>query len=670
MFKKSLMMCGVLVALVNCSKDNEQVAAKVVPSDTPTEYINSKGEVIDTVKPIEKPAPTADELTKGVWTEVGFGKDFLMEDLIGSDVCSIGAKQYVGCFYAAQELSEIVYGKDTILAVDGQINADLLGEKIQEMGPFAVYKKLALSDEKKTEAEKIENDFFKETVKAVAAVYEKEIASLTAVQESNERLLKVFPTIVKKIKDSARMQDQAALNLAQEELAKMLSELKEIKESLNKGVYKEYIALVDAAFEKLPAADRAEYSAKLYGTYLRHSADGHARVQLNPQIVAEISQQSGQPAESFFGVGMQVTSNKDGLFVEPFENSSAMNAGIIANDRIVSVNGEVVKDIEKAVSLIKGPRDSEVTITIERWGTKEQLTFKMKRQPVRVKSYEFSQKNINGKNYGVLKVSTFMDDEMANAVRAYIQKNDGAVEGWKLDLRGNGGGLLTQAVELLSAFLPQGSATVMQSADENPDVIDPTTMLKTEAPQSTEKNLVVLINERSASASEVVAGVLQEYKRALIVGTRSFGKGTVQQSNYSYHPDIPGYNIWDNFATMQMTAVGPRKVPLVVFWKTIGRYFFPSGRTPEWVGVEPDVHVLPNPEVAEVFAPREKDLIPFSFGNLGEPWVQGRTNLVTQIKTCVKTSGDAVKKWSTDEAGKPFGINYQTLFAFDALKCM
>ncbi|MCC6137544.1 MAG: hypothetical protein IT287_02850, partial [Bdellovibrionaceae bacterium] len=352
------------------------------------------------------------------------------------------------------------------------------------------------------------------------------------------------------------------------------------------------------------------------------------------------------------------------------ENSSAMNAGILANDRIVSVNGVAATDIETTVALVKGARDTEVTITVERWGTKEQLTFTMKRQPIQVKSYIFSQKNINGKNYGVLKINTFMDDQMASAVRQYITANDASVEGWTLDLRGNPGGLLTQAVELLSAFLPQGSETVSQSMHDNPDVIDPTTALYTQAPQATAKNVVVLINERSASASEVVSGVLQEYKRALIAGTRSFGKGTVQQSNYAYHPDVPGYNIWDKFSTVQSTPFGPQKMPLVVFWKTIGRYFFPSGRTPEWVGVEPDVNVLTNPDGAEVFAAREKDLIPFSFGNLGEPWVQTRSDLVSQVQTCVQTSGSAVKAWSPEEAKKPFGANYQTLFAFDALKCM
>ena len=251
----------------------------------------------------------------------------------------------------------------------------------------------------------------------------------------------------------------------------------------------------------------------------------------------------------------------------------------------------------------------------------------------------------------------------ANTLRSVIQPSkvdrDGAETAADFD----------QAV-VYYAFLPLNSKTVYQSAANNPDHIDPSSLVVTRAPHVTNKKVVVLINERSASASEIVSGVLQEYERALLIGEATFGKGSVQRSNYKSHPDIPAYEVWRSFKATVESNLGPQQVYAINFWKTMGRYFFPSGRTPEWVGVQADIRVKSNPEVEELFFPREQDQIPFSFGNLGEEWKQTRPEFVKTVEECVEQTGTATKSWTADEAKKPFANSYQTLYADDALGCM
>lgn len=682
MLKKSLILCGVLVALVNCSSDNDKKTVQTLPSDTSTEIINSKGEVIEVIEPAgEKPAvdvPSADALIKQTWQDIGFTKEYLMSELMGGDVCALGEKQYVGCFFAANALIPTLYGNGAILIVQGQVNSEFIGEKIKDLGPFAVHKKKEVSIDVKDPAavsaySKKDNDFFKETVAAAVSLYRSKIATSPLTQNVIKNYLTVFPEVLKKLETAKKEKDSVKFDAAAKELKVLGVEIADTKKKIEETLFKDYVAIIDDAFEKFPAADRAMQASEVYGEYLRNSADGHARITLHDALLKEVAKKA--PTEQQAGIGIEIISAQDGIFMKPIPGSQAGLAGVQENDRLINVDGMVPKDLNEAATNIRGPRHTDekpstVTITIERWATKKQETFTIKRMPIAVPSYSFSQKTVNSKNYGVIRIASFMDGEMADAVRQYVTENDKSVDGWIMDLRGNPGGLLDQANELLSVFLPEKSATVAQSSETNPDEIDMSSMEFTSKPQATTKNLVVLVNGGSASASEIVAGVLQEYKRALIAGETSFGKGTVQRSGHKYHPDIPAYNVWDDFNNQVMGPMGPQEMSMIVFWKTIGRYFYPSGRTPEWVGVTPDIKVLPNPETIEGFAAREQDLIPFSFGNLGAPWEQTRVDLVSKVETCVQSQGQSVKAWSGVESKKPFVTNYQMLYAYDALKCM
>lgn len=676
MFKKSLILCAVLVGLVNCSSDKKENVVQSIPSDTPTEIINDKGVVVDTITPVEDqtPAPSVAEITKGVWTEIGFTKEFMMSELIGADICALGEKQYVGCFFAARAVITQVYGPNSVLVVNGQKNEKFLGQKIKDLGPFSVYEGVAPSFKDGDMAAasayaKAQNDFFKETVKALIEQYEAKIKGDKNVQAIINHYRVKFPELTKKMQDASTAKDKEAFEKARAEFKVLIADITQTKNDLEVSIFKDYVAIIDDAFENTPEADRALLASQVYGEYLSNSADGHARLALHPQLQSMIASQA--PQQQSFGIGVQVMQNESGIYMEPFEGSPAQAAGVQSNDRLVAVNGVAVSGgLEEATKNIKGPRDTEVSITVEAWATKAQKTVTIKRQPIQVKSYTFSKKVVGDKTVGILKIATFMDEQMADAVREYVKANDSQVSGWILDLRNNPGGLVPQAVGLSAVFLPMGSPVMANSTEAAIDVMDKSTMEYTTEDQATQKEVIVLINGNSASASEIVSGVLQEYNRAVVVGQRTFGKGTMQRSGYEFHPDVPEYRVWDNFQTMQMTAMGPQAVTMVTFFKTVGRYFFPSGRTPEWVGVSPDLEVSPNPESVEMFSPREQDVFPFSFGELGTPWVQMRGELVSKIKSCVETTGASVKTWSGVESKKPFVTNYQMLFAYDAMKCI
>jgi C-terminal peptidase prc len=676
MFKKSLILCAVFAGVVNCSSDKKENVVKSIPSDTPTEIINDNGEVVDTITPVQNltPTPSVAEITKGVWTESGFTKEFMMSELIGADICALGEKQYVGCFFAARSLISIAYGPNSVLVVNGQKNEKFIGKKIKDLGLFAVYEMVAPSFKQDdvaaaSEYAKDENDFFKQTVKALTEQYDAKIKGDIRTQATISNYREKFPELTQKMKAASTAKDKVAVDKVKAELTALFADIVKAKKDLESTIFKDYIAIIDDAFEKTPATDRALLASEVYGAYLTHSADGHARLALHPGLQAMISSQALQ--QQLFGIGVQITQNESGIYFDPIEGSPAQAAGVQSNDRLIAINGVAVPStLEEAIKMIKGPRDTEVSITVEVWATKKQNTVTMKRQPIQQKSYTFSKKVVGDKTVGILKIATFMDDQMAAAVREYVKTNDSQVSGWIMDLRNNPGGLVPQAVELSSVFLPKNSAVMANSTEAALDVMDKSTMLYTNQDQATAKEVIVLINGGSASASEIVSGVLQEYSRAIVVGQRTFGKGTMQRSNYEFHPDIPEYRVWDHFQSMQMTAMGPQIVSMVTFFKTVGRYFFPSGRTPEWVGVSPDLEVKANPDSVDMFSPREQDVFPFSFGELGSPWVQKRSNLMTKIQSCVNAAGESVKTWSGVESKKPFVTNYQMLYAYDAMTCI
>lgn len=269
---------------------------------------------------------------------------------------------------------------------------------------------------------------------------------------------------------------------------------------------------------------------------------------------------------TFEGVGIQLGFNKDKrlVVIAPLLGTPAEKAGIKPQDIIVKIKDKDTTNITlpEAVSLIRGPKGTEVDLTILREGEQDARTFTLKRDTILVKSVEVSFKNTNnGKNIAVVKLTRFGErtkEEWAEAVSQVLSKE---ASGVVLDLRNNPGGYLEGAVFIASEFLSGGDVVLQENSlgDRVPFKVNRVGKL-------TKIPLVALINKGSASASEIVAGALQDRKRAKLVGEKSFGKGTIQEAE-----DLPG-------------GTG--------IHITVAKWLTPEGR---WVndteGLEPDIKI-------------------------------------------------------------------------------
>ena len=280
----------------------------------------------------------------------------------------------------------------------------------------------------------------------------------------------------------------------------------------------------------------------------------------------EVEDEQAETRGEFGGLGIDVTM-EDGFVkvIAPIDNMPAERAGVSAGDSITAIDGEALKGLsmDAAVDRMRGPVGSPIVLTIARKGMPKPITVKVVRDVIRVNPVQYS---VEG-DVGWIKVKSFENehttDYLEQAVADIKKSLGGKVAGYVIDLRNNPGGLLDQAIALSDAFLDRGLIVVTKG--RNPSDID---RAEAQAGDVTDgKPLVVLINGGSASASEVVAGALQDHKRAQLVGTRSFGKGSVQTM-------IP----LPNKGAIRLTTA---------------RYFTPSGRSIQATGIEPDYIVEP-----------------------------------------------------------------------------
>ncbi|CTQ32617.1 S41 family peptidase [Jannaschia rubra] len=271
----------------------------------------------------------------------------------------------------------------------------------------------------------------------------------------------------------------------------------------------------------------------------------------------------------FGGLGIEVT-QEDGYVkvITPMDGTPAFEAGVEAGDYITAVDGESILGftLEEAVELMRGPVGSDIVVTILREGLEEPLDITITRDTIKLTAARVRREG----NSVVIRVSTFNDQTVPNVHEGFeeVVAEMGGLEnvnGVVLDLRNNPGGLLTAGVDLADDFLEQGEIVSTRSRNaedgdrfnaEDGDIIDGLPM-------------VVLINGGSASASEIVAGALQDHRRAVVVGTKSFGKGSVQTI---------------------MPVQGDGAIRL-----TTARYYTPSGRSIQNLGISPDIVVVQPP---------------------------------------------------------------------------
>jgi carboxyl-terminal processing protease len=293
------------------------------------------------------------------------------------------------------------------------------------------------------------------------------------------------------------------------------------------------------------------------------SLDPHSRY-MNAKGWAEMQETT---RGEFGGLGMEVTM-EDGLVkvVAPIDDTPAAKAGIMSGDLITHIDDEAIQGLtlNQAVAKMKGAPNSKARLTIIRKGADKSINVSIMREVIRVRSVRYQ---AEGGDIGYIRISSF-NEQTTESLRKAIAAISSEIPaekltGYVVDLRNNPGGLLDQAVSVSSVFLGRGEVTSTRGRNAQE-----TQRLTARGSDLTKgKPVIVLINGGSASASEIVAGALHDHKRATLIGSRSFGKGSVQT----------------------VIPLGPGKGALAL---TTARYYTPSGRSIQARGIAPDIEVL------------------------------------------------------------------------------
>ena len=317
-------------------------------------------------------------------------------------------------------------------------------------------------------------------------------------------------------------------------------------EVLNK-IDKEYVESVNQSDAMDAAINGVLQSLDPYSAYM------------SPEVFNNMQTET---SGKFGGLGIEVGMEHGVVkVISPIDNSPASRVGVKAGDYIVKINDIQVqgKSLTEAVEIMRGPVGSDIKITVRRRGVKKAIIFKITREIIKIESVK--SKYID-KSVGYLRLTSFNEnsgDQIKDKIKEFNKKKD--IKGYILDLRNNPGGLLSQAIKIADFFLENGEivSTKSRKISEN------RRWFAKKGDLIKGKTLIVLINEGSASASEIVAGALKDHKRAILVGENSYGKGSVQSI-------IP----LKNKGAIRLT---------------ISKYYLPSGKSISEVGVTPDIEV-------------------------------------------------------------------------------
>lgn len=317
-------------------------------------------------------------------------------------------------------------------------------------------------------------------------------------------------------------------------------------------------------------------------TGMLNALDPHSAY-LPPDIYRELQVDT---RGSFGGLGIEITVRNGVLtVVSPIEDTPAYHAGVKSGDQIIKIEDEFTKDMPlvEAVKKMRGPKGTKVHLTLRREGVSNLLDLSLTREVIKIQSVKA---RLLEKGFGYIRITQFQertDDDVQEALNRLEKQNGGPLSGLVLDLRNNPGGLLTQAIKVSDEFIDSGLVVYTDGRLESQKQ-------KYFAHKSNARPdfpMIVLVNAGSASASEIVAGALQDHKRAIVLGTQTFGKGSVQTI-------LP---LEENAAIRLTTA----------------RYYTPNGRSIQATGITPDVvveNVPPGAKPASVNVPhiREQNL--------------------------------------------------------------
>lgn len=407
----------------------------------------------------------------------------------------------------------------------------------------------------------------------------------------------------------------------------------------NASIY-EQLELFGNVFERV----RADYVEAPDDKELIEAAINGMLTSLDPHSsflsASDYEDMQTQTRGSFGGLGIEV-SQEEGLVkvVSPIDDTPAAQAGVKTGDFITHVNGESLMGLtlDQAVDMMRGPIGSEITVTILREGETEPFDLTMTRDTIKLTVVKT---RIEGKSV-VLRVSTF-NDETYDTLKSELDKavaEAGGIDkvtGFVLDLRNNPGGLLNQAISVSDAFLDAGE--IVSTRGRNPEESERWNAEDGDLAQG--KPMVVLTNGGSASASEIVAGALQDHRRAIVVGEKTFGKGSVQ-------------------TVMPVTAESAIRL-------TTARYYTPSGRSIQSLGIQPDILVAqPTPPATSEEGEEEGPRTQSNFGR-SEADLRGALNN--------DSVSDDEQQQMKDEAAEVEATaklreeDYQLAYAVDILK--
>ena len=334
-----------------------------------------------------------------------------------------------------------------------------------------------------------------------------------------------------------------SINATENDVYKKIDLFGEVLEKINK----EYVDEINQSESMDAAIDGLLQSLDPYSAYM------------SPEIFNEMqTETSGE----FGGLGIEVNMESGVVkVISPIDDTPASRAGIKAGDYIIKIDDIQVqgKSLSEAVDLMRGPVGSSIILTVRRVGQRKALKFEIVREIIQIKSVKA---DLLKNNIGYLRLTSFNEnsgEQIREQIREF-EKND-KINSYILDLRNNPGGLLSQAIRISDFFLDNGEivSTKSRKASENRK------WFAKKGDLIKGKTLIVLINYGSASASEIVAGALQDHKRAIILGENSYGKGSVQSI-------IP----LKNKGAIRLT---------------IAKYYLPSGKSISEVGVSPDIEI-------------------------------------------------------------------------------
>lgn len=407
------------------------------------------------------------------------------------------------------------------------------------------------------------------------------------------------------------------------------------EDTRNTSIY-EQLDLFGDIFERI----RAQYVEEVDESKLIEAAINGMLTSLDPHSSylppEDAEDMQVQTRGEFGGLGIEVTQEEGFVkVVSPIDGTPAANAGVESGDYITHVDGESVLglSLDQAVDMMRGPIGSEIVITLVREGEVEPIEMSIIRDTIKVTAVRArtEQKAV------VLRVSSFNDqtyDNLESGLAEEIEKAGGIdkISGVVIDLRNNPGGLLNQAIKVSDAFLEKGE--IVSTRGREPE--DGERFNATPGDLAQGKPIVVLINGGSASASEIVAGALQDHHRAVVVGTKSFGKGSVQ-------------------TVMPLRGDGAMRL-------TTSRYYTPSGRSIQALGVSPDILVAQprrKPESEE----EEKNLPPLL---RSEADLRGSLDNDSLTEDEIRHIEETRER--AEESAKLREEDYQLAYAIDILK--